>query len=601
MRQTRLLLLFTLCLLSIFAGWAQNKVAPMTAGKVFAKIGDTEATAPVKLTNYGESEVKSIEYTLCYMDTQNCDGPFKMDFDTPLADGETRLVNIPIKAGSTYGMVDVVFHITTVNNSYNETSVPFTYITRCTVNKLPHKRVLLEDYTALWCQWCPVGMVATEALVREHPDDAVAIAIHKGDKLASATAYQNGMLADYAPTLPSLWCARKSKIAGYDGTSMFENEKSEVTYMNIDVEACWNKTGNNINVTTKVEPCMTPDAGNTYAIGYVLTASGLKNDKWLQQANYSDYMSDNYKDAPPEMDFFRDPSNYVGDNYYVKGYTFNHVAIESQGIRYGIANSLTGDFVPNEIKTHTTTFNNINQYNLIQDRNKLEVVAILFDTKNDRIENVAKCHITVPEQEFTMNFDVCDWATLYTDRPYIVPQGVATYQISAQGDVEMVTDGTGANVSIAANTPMLLKGQKGNTYTFKYTDTSNTIVNTALRGSIQDERTTTGNTALTDNDVYYYKLVYDDSRAQAGFYWAEENGAPFDNKAGKCYLVLPRKTVSAARLQGFELDDATVTSIKQIGTTTPATHHTFEVNGRKVQNATAPGLYIVNGKKTAVK
>lgn len=498
-------------------------------------------------------------------------------------------------------MVDVTFHITSVNDDYNGNSSPLTYITRCTVNKLPHKRVLLEDYTALWCQWCPVGMVATEALVREHPDDAVAIAIHKGDKLASATAYQNGMLTDYATSLPALWCARKSKIAGYDGTSMFENEKSEVTFMNIDVEACWDETGNNINVTTKVEPCMTPDAGNTYTIGYVLTASGLKNDKWLQQANYSDYMSDSYKDAPPEMDFFRDPSNYVDGNYYVKGYTFNHVAIESQGIRYGIANSLTGDFVPNEIKTHTTTFSNINQYNLIQDRNKLEVVAILFDTKNNRIENVAKCRITVPEQEFTMNFDVCDWATLYTDRPYVVPQGVATYQISAQGDVEMVTDGTGTNVSIAANTPMLLKGQKGNTYTFKYTDTSNTTVNTALRGSIQDEHTTTGNPALTDDDVYYYKLVYDDNRAQAGFYWAEENGAPFDSKAGKCYLVLPRKTVNAARLQGFELDDATVTSIKQIGTTTPATHHTFEVSGRKVQNATTPGLYIVNGKKTAVK
>ena len=601
MRQTRLLLLLTLCLLSIFGGWAQNNVAPMTAGKVFVKLGDTEATAPIKLINWGKNDVKSIAYTLCYMDTKECDGPITLNFDTPLADGETRLVNIPIKAGNTYGMVDVTFHITSVNDDYNGNSSPLTYITRCTVNKLPHKRVLLEDYTALWCQWCPIGMVATEALVREYPDDAVAIAIHKGDKLASATAYQNGMLADYAPTLPSLWCARKSKIAGYDGTSMFENEKSEVTYMNIDVEACWDETGNNINVTTKVEPCMTPDAGNTYAIGYVLTASGLKNDKWLQQANYSDYMSDNYKDAPSEMDFFRDPSNYVGDNYYVKGYTFNHVAIESQGIRYGIANSLTGDFVPNEIKTHATTFNNINQYNLIQDRNKLEVVAILFDTKNDRIENVAKCHITVPEQEFTMNFDVCDWATLYTDRPYVVPQGVATYQISAQGDVEMVTDGTGTNVSIAANTPMLLKGQKGNTYTFKYTDTSNTTVNTALRGSVKDEHTTTGTPALTDDDVYYYKLVYDDSRAQAGFYWAEDNGAPFDSKAGKCYLVLPRKTVSAARLQGFELDDATVTSIKQIGTTPPATRPTFEVSGRKVQNATTPGLYIVNGKKTAVK
>ena len=67
MRQTRLLLLFTLCLLSISAGWAQNNVAPMTTGKVFVKIGNTEATAPVKLTNYGKSEVNSIEYTLCYM------------------------------------------------------------------------------------------------------------------------------------------------------------------------------------------------------------------------------------------------------------------------------------------------------------------------------------------------------------------------------------------------------------------------------------------------------------------------------------------------------------------------------------------------------
>ena len=49
MRQTRLLLLFTLCLLSVFGVWAQHKVAPMTAGKVFVKIGDTEATAPVNL------------------------------------------------------------------------------------------------------------------------------------------------------------------------------------------------------------------------------------------------------------------------------------------------------------------------------------------------------------------------------------------------------------------------------------------------------------------------------------------------------------------------------------------------------------------------
>lgn len=80
MRQTRLLLLFTLCLLSVFGVWAQNNVAPMTAGKVFVKIGNTEATAPIKLINWGKNDVKSIAYTLCYMDTKECDGPITLNF-----------------------------------------------------------------------------------------------------------------------------------------------------------------------------------------------------------------------------------------------------------------------------------------------------------------------------------------------------------------------------------------------------------------------------------------------------------------------------------------------------------------------------------------
>ena len=105
-------------------------------------------------------------------------------------------------------------------------------------------------------------------------------------------------------------------------------------------------------------------------------------------------MSDTYKDAPPEMDFFRDPANYVVYNYYVKGVTFNHVAIVSQGIRNGVANSLPSVLKADEVQTHTTTFDNISQYSLIQDRNKLQVVAILFNTKTNAVENAAVCNIS---------------------------------------------------------------------------------------------------------------------------------------------------------------------------------------------------------------
>jgi hypothetical protein len=47
--------------------------------------------------------------------------------------------------------------------------------------------------------------------------------------------------------------------------------------MNMEVDAEWDENGNNIRVKTQVEPCMLPDEGETFAIGYVMTASGLSD------------------------------------------------------------------------------------------------------------------------------------------------------------------------------------------------------------------------------------------------------------------------------------------------------------------------------------
>ena len=163
--------------------------------------------------------------------------------------------------------------------------------------------------------------------------------------------------------------------------------------MNIDVEAQWDETNDNIRVTTQVEPCMAPAADDTYAIGYVLTASGLTIEQWVQEANYSEYASDTYKDAPEEMKFYADINNYVEGYSKVKGVVFNHVAIESQGMQRGLANSLTGSFHSNEVKKHSTIFHNISKYSVISDRSKIEIVAVLFNTKTRKIENAARCYV----------------------------------------------------------------------------------------------------------------------------------------------------------------------------------------------------------------
>lgn len=280
----------------------------MTPGNVFLKMGDKETVVPLKLTNWGDTEVTSISYTFYYTDKQVSEGPFVLNFDQPLKNGETREVKIPIKPGQKLGKEELLFNITQVNGQYNEASAGYAYLTCCTVNKMPHKWVLVEDYAGMWCWHCPIGLVATDAIARMYPDDVVAVSVHKTDdisKVVSRRVYE-GLIDRYAVTVPSVWVARDNKAAGFDIT---------------------------------------------------------------------------------------DAANYVEGWSQVKGMVYNHVAIKSQGMDNGLEDSKMTDFRADEVKTHSTTFEGVNKYSVIRDRSKIEIAAVLFNTKTGKIENAARCSV----------------------------------------------------------------------------------------------------------------------------------------------------------------------------------------------------------------
>lgn len=280
----------------------------MTPGNVFLKMGDKETVVPLKLTNWGDTEVTSISYTFYYTDKQVSEGPFVLNFDQPLKNGETREVKIPIKPGQKLGKEELLFNITQVNGQNNEASAGYAYLTCCTVNKMPHKRVLVEDYAGMWCWHCPIGLVATDAIARMYPDDVVAVSVHKTDdisKVVSRRVYE-GLIDRYAVTVPAVWVARDNKAAGFDIT---------------------------------------------------------------------------------------DAANYVEGWSQVKGMVYNHVAIESQGMDNGLEDSKMTDFRADEVKTHSTTFEGVNKYSVIRDRSKIEIAAVLFNTKTRKIENAARCSV----------------------------------------------------------------------------------------------------------------------------------------------------------------------------------------------------------------
>lgn len=383
---TPLRYLLLLCALVISAAAsAQCNLAPMTGGSVYASPETDSVTAVVRLTNYGSTPVTDFDYTLYYMDTQESVSARHVVLEEPLENGETIPISIKLRCGKTMGSSDVIFNVTQVNGGYNATSLPYTYITIHTVAVMPRKRVLIEDYTGMWCGYCPRGIVIMEHLRNLYPDSFVGIAIHCDDVLDSKP-YGYSMESEWGPTKPSIWCNRRNKLYNFDSTTDFINELNVVPVANVDVTAEWNTDSTDISIHTLLTPIIESTTDNKYALAYVLIENGMKGENWYQR-NYSDLWDDNTL-MLPEMEKFREGGSYV------TGLSFDHVAHTSQGISTGIEGSVPEKLVPGEEVEHTASFSQIKDLTRIQCRDSLMVCAILLNTTTKKVENVAQCRIT---------------------------------------------------------------------------------------------------------------------------------------------------------------------------------------------------------------
>ncbi len=78
------------------------------------------------------------------------------------------------------------------------TTIPFLFI--------PKRKIVVEEGTAMWCVYCPKGIVAMEELARKYPDTFIGIAVHYDDALET----KDGYCADlYFPGYPSAYVNRK--------------------------------------------------------------------------------------------------------------------------------------------------------------------------------------------------------------------------------------------------------------------------------------------------------------------------------------------------------------------------------------------------------
>ena len=182
-----------------------------------------------------------------------------------------------------------------------------------------------------------------------------------------------------------------------------------------------------------------------------------------------------------------------------------------------------------------------------------------------------------------------EYATLHLGYKVSIPAGVEAYVVSATNDNWATLEQV--NNVIPAATPVILKNVgDGTSYNFYYTsDEAPEIESNLLEGSIVDR--------YVADDAYVLGIKDE----EVGLYTATKNqlsNTAFKNNANKAYL--PKTTGMNAASYSFRFGEGT-TGIDQITENREQSTVIYDLTGRRVESISAPGIYIVGGKKVLVK
>ena len=201
--------------------------------------------------------------------------------------------------------------------------------------------------------------------------------------------------------------------------------------------------------------------------------------------------------------------------------------------------------------------------------------------------------ILEPVTELPVSISAAKYATFYAPVAVTVPEGVTAHTVAVV-DTWAVLSEESLTV-ITANTGVVLAGEKGS-YNFAITTTEATATS-ALSG--------TAATTYFTTDAYL--LGYDDitedgvDNKEAYFGLASKNlqeNTSWKNGSHKAYLPAP---ANSEGVKSYSFRFPGTTGIGEVKGENGEVKAIYDLTGRRVEAITAPGIYIVNGKKVLVK
>lgn len=362
----------------ISGDFAENAAVAAVEGMPLVAI-DEDAIVKARVMNCGTGPISSLGYSYS---TSATEGKGEIVLDTPIAAylGASAEVELNLGIMPATGITPVDITIDHVDGKINGIENPRYSFEVKVLPFMPVCRPLFEEYTALWCSWCPRGYVAMEAMKEWHGDKFVGIAYHSGDSMDFGTGTPNSS----GGGLPTAYVNRSHQIGPETILTTWDNYRNSVPAADVDVTLEWTD-GPGSDLTATSETRFVESADNTlYSIGYVLVADGMTDPLWLQSNNYTGMSIEDYPYmvSPWGEIFFEGGS-------YVKGLVFSDVAVAASDFD-GIRGAIPQDIEADTPYTHQFTFASDKIGKAMQnmeDVGKFRVIAVLRDAGSGKFVN----------------------------------------------------------------------------------------------------------------------------------------------------------------------------------------------------------------------
>lgn len=340
---------------------------------------------PITVINNGRNQLKSISYTIT-----NGDGSVTAEKTVKVGSiAYNGFTNIEVSFDSDKTPIKSLRTLTITKANEKPNSVISSFIASVgdysvsnsiiTVNEKSKAVPVVEEFTGTWCGWCPRGIVGMNKAHERFGEDVVLIALHS-DIMGIYDTY-----GIYTSGFPN---ARLNRSFDFDPNakemiSQIEFAMTKAVPGAIQVYAGWadsNQTSILIDTKTVFQY---NDKTADYAIGYVLVEDGLKGSgsDWAQANYYSGYINDDGMEY-----WFNAPES-------VSGLEFNHVAVASWNALWGTEGSVNPTFEAGEVLNYRFKAD-ISSNPLIQDKQRLSVIAYLIDRSTGYIINAGKTIIS---------------------------------------------------------------------------------------------------------------------------------------------------------------------------------------------------------------